>query len=313
MIKIRLAWMSNFKLLLIFLVVAGHCMEQMGLAGSAAYRLIYLFHMPAFAFLSGMGMKSREKCLQSAGQAAVIYIFAQGTAVLYGLLSGKKISFLTPYWHLWYLLSLSFWSVLLWVYHTVKRRDSHEKYIKVIWFISAAAAAAVCGALPAGRFLSLSRTVVFFPYILLGKYFSEKYPCGVSGKQRIQLGAAGFFGLYFAGQVLKRPGYVWLYRADSFKILHFQVTDGILLRIQCFFAVLSLLLIAMSCVSPKRLAVTQIGNDTLPVYLLHVIPVGACSFIHQSSIAMAFLAAAAVTGGIWLLVKWFRPLYGVRI
>ena len=122
MIRLRSAWLSNVKLLLMFLVVAGHCMEQTGFTGSISYKIIYLFHMPAFAFLSGTGLKTRKRCLKSAVSAAVTYAAAQGTVVLYGKMTGEKgaaVSWLTPYWHLWYLMSLVFWSFLVWVYYTV--------------------------------------------------------------------------------------------------------------------------------------------------------------------------------------------------
>lgn len=56
-------------------------MEQTGFTGSIPYKIIYLFHMPAFDFLSGAGLKTQEKCRKSAVSSALIYFIAQGTVV----------------------------------------------------------------------------------------------------------------------------------------------------------------------------------------------------------------------------------------
>ena len=61
MVKLRNAYYCNLKLLLIFLVVYGHAIEPSISEDPSLYRiyrLIYLFHMPLFAFLSGLFVKS---------------------------------------------------------------------------------------------------------------------------------------------------------------------------------------------------------------------------------------------------------------
>ncbi len=53
----RSAWLDNAKGLLMILVIWGHLMEQMIAVSPLAagtYGAIYLFHMPAFALVSGM-------------------------------------------------------------------------------------------------------------------------------------------------------------------------------------------------------------------------------------------------------------------
>ncbi|MGN0295439.1 MAG: hypothetical protein ACI4D3_15685 [Lachnospiraceae bacterium] len=130
-----------------------------------------------------------------------------------------------------------------------------------------------------------------------------------------RLGAAGLFCLPFIVKAVKQPGYLWLYRADCCRQLHLQLVDGILLRILCFLAAAGLFLTVLVCAPGKRLAVTRIGGDTLPINLLHVIPVGILGelpcFSRGCSILFPFLEAAVITAGIWLIFSWFRPLYGV--
>lgn len=312
MIKLRSAWLCNIKLFLIFLTVAGHCMEQAGLAGTLLYKLIYLFHMPGFAFVSGMGLRTEKKCMKSAGSAAILYCMAQGILVLYGAMTGRRISFFTPYWHLWYLLSLVCWSLLVWCCHCLEKTVSAAGSMWLFCFAVSALSALLCGFFPLGRFLSLSRTVVFFPYVLLGVFFSGQFPSGLSRSRKKWLSIAGIAGFPVVCTVLKRSGYVWLYRADSYRDLHLQPAEGMLLRILCFFAAADMILVIMVCIPSKKILVTQIGSDTLPIYLLHAIPVG-CGllFPQKGSAAAAMLNAVLITVAIRVLSKWFRPLYGV--
>ena len=52
--KNRIYRYDNAKFVLMFLVIAGHLLECFsGRFVSSIYRTIYLFHMPAFIFLSG--------------------------------------------------------------------------------------------------------------------------------------------------------------------------------------------------------------------------------------------------------------------
>lgn len=56
----RIALFDNIKGVLIILVVAGHFMHPVhndNLALSAAFDVIYLFHMPLFVFVSGLFAK----------------------------------------------------------------------------------------------------------------------------------------------------------------------------------------------------------------------------------------------------------------
>ena len=116
MVKLRDARYCNLKLLLIFLVIYGHLIEP-GIYGSkvlmAQYKWIYLFHMPLFSFLSGLFLNDRKACGRQFIKMLSLYIVLQALAVFFG--NGKEKP-LTPYWHLWYLLSYSMWAVLGWLW-----------------------------------------------------------------------------------------------------------------------------------------------------------------------------------------------------
>ncbi|MCD7857149.1 MAG: hypothetical protein LUG55_05010 [Clostridiales bacterium] len=83
-IKKRAAYLCNVKLFLLVLVVLGHSMEQVGMKGNLLYRLIYLFHMPLFAFVSGLHLKTVKTCFRQARTALLLYLLIQGALTLAG-------------------------------------------------------------------------------------------------------------------------------------------------------------------------------------------------------------------------------------
>ncbi len=110
-LKERSAFFCNLKALLIFLVVYGHLIETRLYDSSLLmwlYRMIYAVHMPLFAFLSGMFLKEAKACMAQMKSTLCSYIVFQ---LLY-LAAARRLGecFFIPYWHLWYLLSLSCWA-----------------------------------------------------------------------------------------------------------------------------------------------------------------------------------------------------------
>lgn len=140
-------------------------------AADFLYRILYFFHMPLFAFLSGMGMKEETHCLQKAGHTVALYLIAQTAAMLF---TGKADTLLTPYWYLWYLLSLTAWYLLMAFFYRLMHIFHSFRYGKAAVLLFALAIGLICGMLGfIGRTLSLSRTLVFFPYVLFGSFWGS--------------------------------------------------------------------------------------------------------------------------------------------
>ncbi|MDY4220227.1 MAG: hypothetical protein SOY32_07400, partial [Candidatus Faecousia sp.] len=143
MIGKREARYCNLKLLLTFLVVYGHMIEKRigqspGLL--AQYRWIYAVHMPLFVFLSGLFLKEETRCLRQGRRMLLLYLCLQAPIALF---SGGGVSLWRPYWHLWYLLSLSCWSYLAWLWLRLERRfprlrSSQVRVGFVVWALGAA-------------------------------------------------------------------------------------------------------------------------------------------------------------------------------
>ena len=155
------------KGILIFLVVLGHLLGEYKNNSLIliVWRCIYLFHMPAFIFISGYfykenSKKSFEQCLMPLFVFQILYELFH--IFYYKQISSYTIS-LTPYWTLWYLLSLFFWRQL---YASVKK-------CKLILFFSLIISILSGISNEIGYSLSVSRTIVFFPFFVLGVKVKE--------------------------------------------------------------------------------------------------------------------------------------------
>lgn len=308
--KERAAYLCNLKLALIVLVVLGHSLEQTGGRGSLLYRIIYLFHMPAFAFVSGLFLKSKKQCLRQGKTALTLYLPAQGAALLFQWFAGQALHPLVPFWHLWYLLSLCWWSLLAWLCLALLRR--FPRAAPALFLISAAAAL-LSGMLPAGRVLSLSRTLAFFPYVLLGLLCPEKLADGPGLRHRAALAAAGLAGLIPAAALLSLAPTAFLYRADSYAALALTAGEGMLLRGLCLPSAVGMGALLLALIPARRLSVSAIGGDTLPAYLLHVLflPPLALFWPGWSPVWLAVFSFGVVLV-LWELGRWPRQLYTLR-
>ena len=166
--------MDNLKCLLIFAVVFGHMLELfMGKNDSfkVIYLVIYSFHMPLFAFISGVFARfSPEKIRNHLIYPYVVF------QILYLLFANSvlekeaEVQFTTPYWLLWYLFASIAWNLLLPLV-----QGSGFTWKKKAAVLSAAFLAGILIGFDnkAGYYLSFSRIVEFFPYFLLGVYYRE--------------------------------------------------------------------------------------------------------------------------------------------
>lgn len=154
---------------MIFLVVFGHLLERADGWTDPVLRVpltaIYAFHMAAFATLSGVTYKA-EGCLDRVSQWAVLLLIFQIAYAIVQFPHGHPWSLiLQPIWILWYLLALIGWTVMLpwW------RRLPWPVVLAFVVAISA-------GWIPLiGYTLSLSRTLVLFPFFVAGNLYGKRW------------------------------------------------------------------------------------------------------------------------------------------
>ena len=188
------------KFILIFLVVYGHIVPFADYSRFkvAAFNFVYLFHMPLFVFISGRfsQVHDRKRYMRSIWRFLETLLVFQ---ILYVVLLGQwDIKYLmTPNFHLWYLLSLVFWRLML--YYLPERWLSHRGLVLVVCFVVSLSA----GFINVGEPLSLQRTLTLLPFFMLGYYsydvdfkkYNHKIPFLVAGGALLAVFCLFFFVL----------------------------------------------------------------------------------------------------------------------
>lgn len=152
--------MDNLKWILIICVVFGHVIEEISKEGlfGVLRAFIYSFHMPVFAFISGYFSKNMGKGYQHAVKNYLIPYLIFNT--IWTMLDKHTvfIDILLPIYVFWYMLSLFLWKIL----------TPALIRIRGIFLLSILLALYIGIFNEADRFLSISRTICFMPFFILG-------------------------------------------------------------------------------------------------------------------------------------------------
>ena len=249
------------------------CVRAFSSSGEAersrtAFYWIYLFHMQAFVFVSGFTSKSyvrkdgKEKKLAgflitfltfTVCIELIEFIFTQGI---------RPKVFVTITGAPWYMLAMFFWYLLLPLVARVR---------PTITLPAAVLTAVVCGLFPAcGDFLSLSRTIVFFPDFLAGYYFDVKWLQKINRRSIILASAfliSVFLVLFFYRDMAKDFLKI-IYAKSSYSELDISNAAGSIYRL-VWLAVSAAMTFALMVIIPKReMWFTYIGSRTLSVYIV---------------------------------------------
>ena len=172
-VKVRTAYYDNAKFLLIFLVVLGHFIQSYIHDNKIIFTLyttIYLFHMPAFILISGYfakGFRRKGYLMKMAKKLIGPYLIFQGIySIYYFFTQGNDLTDvnpLNPQWSLWFLMSLFFWNLLLYLF--TKWKVTFSILLSFILGILVGYFDVI------DSYLSLSRTIVFFPLFLIRLLF----------------------------------------------------------------------------------------------------------------------------------------------
>lgn len=299
MVKFRDARFCNLKVLLIYLVVYGHLIESNIWDSQllmAQYRWIYLVHMPLFSFLSGLFVKSAEGCWKQLKRLLPLYTLLQAIAVVIGK---GAVQPLTPFWHLWYLLSSCAWNGVGWLWFRFGKGKG-----KVLILVCAVLAGCAVGFISSvGRQHSLSRTVVFFPYFWIGLICDPKF-------QWEKLRAIGAAALGMTVLVMIKWGHLipvtFLYQAAPYG----AGENGFWLRLLCYLLGMALGLFLLAFVPARRFPFTRAGADTMVVYLTHA-PI--VLWVRESNTPWTCypLIAAMILYAAYKITQWHGEMYGI--
>lgn len=258
----RDCYFDNAKFILIVLVVLGHGLELIrGVYVSALYELLYLFHMPAFALITGYFAKGRfpPKIGGLLGQ----YMVFQTLYLLFDrfVLEGEtKFSYMTPYWLLWFLVSVITWKLLA---PLVARYP-----FPLVMGIAVLVAVLAGYDTSVTRFLSISRTIVFFPFFLAGVYARREH---FDHLKRLPAFAPVLtFVLSFAALYVFKPfERYFLYGTGSYEGLRMEGLQAGLTRLGSIVWGFLLVCSFLALVPRGHIAISKLGQRTGPVYLLH--------------------------------------------
>lgn len=269
--KTRDVYYDNAKFLLIFLVVFGHLIQSYIEENKfifTLYTTIYLFHMPAFILISGFFAKGFQKkgfVLKITKKLIGPYLIFQGIYSFYYFFihdhGWKELDPLNPKWSLWFLVSLFCWNIMLFLFTKWK--------VGFGIFLSITLGIIVGYFQEINTYLSMSRTIVFFPLFLIGYYFKKEYfEKLIENKMKI-VSVAIFGSMVILFYYLPEFDYKWLFGSEPYDDLHNSGINGGIVRIGVYTLTILATFSFFAFVPRKNHFFTKWGTSSLYVYLLH--------------------------------------------
>lgn len=257
----RSAYWDNIKGFLIILVVFAHCLFnlQNSPLNNALVDAIYMFHMPAFVFVSGYFSKSEHsRSFFPIMNLFVAFILLNGFFLLRALFfTHETISIVNPYFSAWYLLALIVWRLLI---------PLIERIRNVLPLI-------ILFSLAAGFWTDINmqfaavKIVVFLPYFMAGYFFSKKSVATLQNKKFFPLGLILLLETIFVGYFAHEN----LNLTDR-DLLPNSYADfnGLFGRISIMVvSAMSIVTLLLASVEKNIPLLTKAGKNSLAIYLLH--------------------------------------------
>ncbi len=259
---------DNIRLLLIFCVVFAHCLELIPNTGFL-YKIIYSFHMPAFIFLTGYFAKFQRKKI---GLLFIVpYFLFQTLYLLFDsfILSDNQsihLQYTTPYWLLWYLLTIIMYYLLIPLFQT-------ENLTKRIVLFAITIVLSLCAGFDTsiGYYMSLSRFITFLPFFVAGYYCghcSDKNAYKKKLPNVHLLQTIGIFAIVFAIFFIRKADITapMLYGSYSYEGASYNIIIKMLLLFIAFIWIAFFFLF----IPNKKLPILSVlGTHTYPIYLFH--------------------------------------------
>lgn len=288
---------DNIRWLMLFNVIAEHMLTQTHITYNWLIVVIVcwsrMITMPTFCFISGYFSKKGDKCYESAIFDFLIpyMIFDLVFALIFGFGSDSTYNnIFTPTFAYWYMICMFCWKLV----------TKALQQIKYIIPLSIIAALAVGLAPDVGPFLSLSRTIVFLPYYVIGMKLSREDVAKIENLPKalvavvtlVVMAGWGWLNVHseevFAS-VFGVTGHDpvqfidFYYNWQSYAHFGFNAFTGILFR-ALGYVVSGVLIICLYCLVPDRsLPIMRDGGTrTMVPYLLHTYFVIYSSYLYAA-------------------------------
>lgn len=299
----RKYYIDNIRAILIFLVVLGHLFETVDFPlKSFFYNGIYIFHIPAFAFISGMCHKkfTGEKILL---KFFLPYLFFQIVYVLFEnkvMYNSFEMQFAMPFWILWYLIALFCWNVFS---EALSFKNLKRMGLMLIFLICISLLAGYDDTI--GFYLSISRTIVFFPFYYAGIIFIQvknDMRCGSENKF-LKKGISLLLIICCSVVIFVKRSEIesiWLQGTTSYSNGNYNIW----IRGMLFIGAIIWILFLLEWVKNKEYPVmTRVGQNTYLIFLLHGFFVRGLSLVQWSEylknpVLACFIMAVGIVLGL---------------
>lgn len=274
MTKERDYFFDNIKAVLIFLVVLGHFLLPIHGEGNVLVlikRLIYVFHMPLFVFVSGYfskriykdGKYNFKKILYLIKAYILFVVAIQAVYAISGFQSFRKIDFFSQSGAPWYLFAMIAWYLMIPLIRKFKPLP-----VIIVNIVLALAAGFFKNV---GDFLCLSRILVFGPFFFLGYYMEQQMlekALRPAYKKIVTVAALSICaGILLTGSKMKDElGMV--YENISYYELD-RLWEGPFVRLVLMIAAFVISWAILFYIPREKTAVSFIGQRTMPIYMLH--------------------------------------------
>jgi fucose 4-O-acetylase-like acetyltransferase len=327
--RIRIPFWDNARFGTIVLVVIGHAIQRQTSDSNNAltlYLLIYAFHMPAFAIISGYFSKATPPGTRQMRKVVtdilIPYLIMQfiWSGVQWIVEGDPGLNLTEPHWTLWFLLALAVFRVAL-PYIVMLRWP-------MLWVVIASIG--VGYALNVDSTFSLSRTIGILPFFLLGWYLRQWKVIDWWSARRwptvwaLRVGAIAVFATWLwviiANIEFFRSVHLqgWFFYDEGYRALGDTEPWAGLIRFGLMLLAV-VLCAAFYLLVPRRETIfTVFGQATMYIYLLHsfvLYPIresGVLKDDHSSAVWLLTMVFASIAISIALasplVRRVFRPL-----
>lgn len=261
--------LDNAKFVLIVLVVVGHLWE-MGMSDEsrfvrAAYLFVYAFHMPAFVLISGYLSRSFEGRPQQFWRliTGVLVPFVLFNLAFSALLQGDPrwpvVSFRSPSWVNWFLLSLLLWRLTAPLWRMVR--------LPVLWSLLVSCLA---GTSWVQIDLPLARVLQFLPFFVIGMTLRPEHLDRLRTRT-VRVLAVPVLPAVLVAAYWAAPRYSRLWLTGKYTALDAHVSEPHWILVHCGLVALALIMTAafLALVPRRRGWWTGMGSATMYALLLH--------------------------------------------
>jgi len=255
----RSAYWDNIKGFLILLVVFAHILFQLQYQPviNATVDYIYLFHMPAFVFISGFfGKSERSHSFESIMKLIFLYfIFNSVTGFIYGF-----DSLLMPLYSYWYLIALIVWRLT--AHYIAKFREINLILFMIALFI---------GFYPSvDNTFAAARIIGFYPYYMLGYQLSTEKSMELQNKKYIRRASVGMLFLLGTAVLAATAYHIFKYDDSSLQMAAYGTPNDAFARIVLYIIAL-LAVYSLRCLSPDKTIplLTMFGRNSLWIFVFH--------------------------------------------